>query len=136
MSVTYINPGTVHTPAGAYSHASIAEGGRIAFIAGQIAVDPAGELVGGDDAGHQFRQAFANLVSICDELGAGPLDVLDLKTYVVGEESLPAWRAAREDVFTEHYPDGSYPPNTLLLVAGLASPEFKVEVSATVRLPG
>lgn len=59
-----------------------------------------------------------------------------MKTYLVGEESLGPWRAARQKVFAEHHPHCEFPPHTLLVVSALAAPELKVEVSATARLPG
>lgn len=135
MSVSYVNPEQVMAPAGQYSHVALVEPGRLAFIAGQVALDADGELVGVDDPGAQFRQIFTNLAAILVSLGATPTDVVDLKTYLVGEESLPSFRDARRAVFGEHYPEGSYPPNTLLIVSGLVHPDLKVEVSATARVP-
>ncbi|HSJ36124.1 MAG TPA: RidA family protein [Acidimicrobiia bacterium] len=135
MSVSYVNPGQVMAPAGQYSHVAVAEPGRLAFIAGQVALDADGELVGVGDPGAQFRQIFSNLAAILDSLGATPTDVADLKTYLVGEESLASFRDARQAVFAQYYPDGAYPPNTLLIVSGLVHPDLKVEVSATARVP-
>lgn len=135
MSVTYVNPEAVSAPAGQYSHVALAGPGRFAFVAGQVALDAGGALVGVDDPGAQFRQAFANLVAILDGVGAGPTDVVDLKTYLVGAESLASFRAARQVVFAEHYPAGEYPPNTLLIVSALVDPALKVEVSAIARIP-
>lgn len=134
MSVEYVNPENHSVPAGLYSHVAIAGPGRFAFIAGQIALDGDGSLVGADDSGKQFQQVFRNLKSVLDGIGAMPSDIVELRTFLVGEESLPAFRAARELVYSEHFGAGPYPPNTLVIVSGLAQPEFKVEVSATVLL--
>ncbi len=136
MSVTYTNPDGVHKPAGQYSHVALTEPGRLVFIAGQVGFDVDGQTVGPNDVGAQFKQAFSNLVAILHGVGAGASDVVDMKTFLVGEESLAPWRAARQEVFAEHYPDEEYPPHTLLVVSALAAPELKVEVSATARLPG
>lgn len=136
MPVVYSNPDGVHAPAGQYSHAALGESGRYLFIAGQVGFDPEGELVGPGDVGAQFSRAFANVVAILRSAGSKPADVVDMKTYLVGEESLGPWRAARQEVFAEHYPDGLYPPHTLLIVSALAAPELMVEVSATARMPG
>lgn len=135
MSVRYVNPDGVHTPAGRYSHVAVVEPGRLAFVSGQVAVDSVGELVGGDDIGAQVRQVFANLVANLAEVGAAPTDVVELKTYLVGKENLAALREAREEIFAEYYPAGAYPPSTLLIVSGLADPRLMVEVSAIARLP-
>ena len=134
MSVVYVNPDGVHTPAGQYSHIAVADSGRFVFLAGQVGFDVRGELVGLEDVGVQFKQAFANLVAALDAIGASPSDIVDMKTYLVGEETLGPWRTAREEVFAAHYPDGQFPPHTLLVVSALAAPELKVEVSATARL--
>ncbi len=132
----YSNPEGVHRPAGQYSHVAQAGPGGFVFVAGQVGFDDSGEVVDPDDVGAQFKQAFANLVAILHGVGAEVSDVVDMKTYVVGEESLAPWRAARQEVFAEHYPEGRYPPHTLLVVSALAAPELKVEVSATALLPG
>lgn len=135
MSVTYVDPDGVSAPAGQYSHVALADPGRFAFVSGQVSFDVEGALVGVKDPGAQFRQAFANLVAILDGIGAGPGDVVELKTYVVGTESLASYLAARQEVFAQHYPDGKHPPSTLLIVSGLAQPELIVEVSAIARVP-
>lgn len=134
MSVLYVDSEGVHRPAGQYSHVAVATPGRFAFVSGQVAVDPAGEIVG-DDVEDRFRQVFVNLVANLAGVGASPTDVVELKTYLVGEENLAALREARQAVFAEHHPDGSYPPSTLLIVSGLADPGLKVEVSAVARVP-
>jgi enamine deaminase RidA (YjgF/YER057c/UK114 family) len=134
VSVLYVNPKSHPEPAGQYSHVAIAGPGRLAFIAGQVALDAEGSLVGGDDVGEQFRQVFANLKAVTEGIGAALTDIVELRTFLVGADSLPSFRAARGEVFDEHFPDGGYPPNTLLVISGLASPQLKVEVSAIALL--
>lgn len=134
MAVTFVNPENHMAPAGHYSHAAIVSGAsRLAFIAGQVALDGDGSVVG-EDAGAQFEKVFANLVNVIDGLGAKPSDIAELRTFLVGNESLPGFRSGRERAFRRWFPDGNYPPNTLLVVSGLAQPELKVEVAATVAL--
>lgn len=113
---------------------AIASGHRLAFIAGQVAMDQSGQLVGPGDVAAQTRQVLANLARICEELGASPGDIVELRTFVVGSESLDGFRSARSEVFFELFPNGVYPPNTLLVVSGLAKDEFKIEISAVVAL--
>lgn len=136
MSVTYLNPEGHPLPAGRYSHVAIAQGGRIAFIAGQVAVDADGVLQAPGDTAAQMAVVFRNLGNVLEKLGVGFGDVLELTTYLVGEDAREPWMAARGDVYAEHYGDGPFPPNTLLIISGLAHPDMKVEISATVRLPG
>lgn len=135
MPVRYHNPANLHQPAGQYSHVAIGEQGRLAVLAGQIPLDQDSALVGLDDIGAQFEQAFRNVKTILDDLGAQPSDILELRTFLVGEENLAAFRQARESLFTEYFDDDRYPPSTLLIVSGLASPEIKVELAATVLVP-
>ena len=136
MTVRYLNPENHLPPQGRYSHVAIAQPGRLAFIAGQVALDERGELVGPNDVAAQFPQVFRNIGRVLDGIGAGFRDIVELTTYLVGEESRAPWLAARDAVYREHYGDGPFPPNTLLIISGLVRPEMRVEVSAVVRVPG
>lgn len=135
MGVCYLNPDGHPLPAGRYSHVAMAEPGRLAFIAGQVAVDTDGTLLAPGDVAGQMPVVFRNLGSVLDKIGASFSDVLELTTYLVGEGAREPWLVARGDVYAEHYGDGPFPPNTLLIISGLAHPDMKVEISAIVRLP-
>ncbi|MEL7467588.1 MAG: Rid family hydrolase [Pseudomonadota bacterium] len=135
MSVQYLNPEGYPRPAGRYSHVAIAEPGRLAFIAGQVAVDADGVLQAPGDTAGQMPFVFRNLGTVLEKIGASFSDVLELTTYLVGADSRQPWMEARDAVYAEHYGDGPYPPNTLLIISGLAHPDMKVEISAIVRLP-
>jgi enamine deaminase RidA (YjgF/YER057c/UK114 family) len=136
MAVRYLNPQNHLAPQGRYSHVAIAEPGRFAFIAGQVALDGQGDLVGPNDVAAQFPQVFRNIGNVLEGIGAGFRDIVELTTYLVGEESRAPWLDARTAVYAVHFGDGPYPPNTLLIISGLVRPEMRVEVSAIVRLPG
>lgn len=136
MSVGYLNPDNHAAPQGRYSHVAIAEPGRLAFIAGQVALDRDGALVGPNDVAAQFPQVLRNIGTVLQGIGAGFRDIVELTTYLVGEDSRAPWLEARNAVYAEHFGDGPYPPNTLLIISGLVRPEMRVEVSAVVRLPG
>ncbi len=58
-----------------------------------------------------------------------------LNTLIVGPDNLPGFRAARDEVFSEWYPDGDVPAHTLAVVAGLAAPELLVEIEAILAVP-
>ena len=60
MAVTHIQPTTIHETPG-YSH--VAVGAGLAFISGQVALDPNGRLVGAGDVEAQAAQVFANLAA-------------------------------------------------------------------------
>lgn len=135
-TVTYLNPETAPKPSGLYSHVAIAEAGRLAFIAGQVAVDMQGNIVAPGDCAGQVPAVFANLGRILDGLGAKFSDVVELTTYIVGPESRAPYFESRSKVYAQLFPNGSYPPNTLLIISGLVRPEMLVEISMVVRLPG
>ena len=54
--------------------------------------------------------------------------------YLVDADDVAGFYAAREQYFGEHYTDGEYPPNTLLIVQALVKPELRIEIDATARL--
>ncbi len=82
-NVTIINPSGLYDPApNGYSHAVLAKGAsRIAFIAGQGGEDSRGALP--TDFPGQVRQAYANLRTALDAVGARPDQVVRITTYVV-----------------------------------------------------
>ena len=135
-TVTYLNPESAPKPLGLYSNVAIAGPGRIGFIAGQVAVDAAGEIVAPHDVAAQTPVVLENIGLILKDLGADFSDVLEFTTYIVGPESRAPWMEARTAAYARFCPEGNYPANTLLIISGLARPELMVEVSAVVALPG
>ena len=126
MPVELLNPEDLPTPS-TYSHVAIATGGRMVFVAGQVADDRTGQLVGRGDLAVQARQAFANVRRALAAAGARPDQVAKLTIYVVDHrpESLPLISEARAEAFGEHKP-----PDTLVGVATLAEPGYLIEVEA------
>jgi 2-iminobutanoate/2-iminopropanoate deaminase len=121
---------------GRYHHAVVLPAGTaLAFVSGQIGNHLDGRPVEPDPTA-QARQAFANLGVIVHQLGATPADIAKFTTLVVGADGLAGFRAARDEIFAGWYPDGDVPANTLMIVAGLASPEVLIEIEAVVGLPG
>ena len=55
-------------------------------------------------------------------------------TYVVGRDSVQGFIDGRNQVFPDIFPNGDYPPNTLLVVDGLVRDEFLVEIKAVAAL--
>ncbi len=130
MGHRIIHPECVHSTAGVgYSH--VAKAGNTVYIAGQIALDRHGNLVGRGDAEAQVRQVYLNLQAILEELGGSLRDVVKMTTYLTERASLDAFRRARNTFFGE-----PFPPNTLLFIHGLAQPEYLVEIEAVAVLDG
>ncbi|MGH3368024.1 MAG: RidA family protein [Nocardioidaceae bacterium] len=116
---------------GAYSPLARVRGPReLVAVAGQLGADSSGSLTGAGDTAAQVRQTFQNVGTALEEAGLGFADVLKFTTYVVGRDTIPDFMATRKEVFAEIYPDGQYPPNTLLIVPGLVEERFVVEVEA------
>jgi enamine deaminase RidA (YjgF/YER057c/UK114 family) len=129
VSVEYIRrPDGLGEPLGRYSHVAVGDG-RLIAVAGQFGADSNGDGVPGDLTS-QTHQVFKNLGHALAAAGASYGDVLRMNTYMVGAEHIPAFMAARTAVFAEIYPDGNYPPNTLVVVSRLVEPAFLVEVDA------
>jgi enamine deaminase RidA (YjgF/YER057c/UK114 family) len=99
------------------------------FISGQVGLDDGGHLVGDDLAG-QAAQVFRNLGRLLDEAGAGFEDVVSFTTYLTSQAHVSDFIAFRTGAFPALFPGRQFPTNTLLVVSGLARPEFVIEVSA------
>ncbi len=112
----------VHKTTG-YSHA--AKAGDLIFVAGQVANDINGNLVGRGDIEAQAVQVFDNLKAVLASAGATLNDVVKLTTYTTSV----AYRAKIAEVRARYF-SGYFPPNTFLVVASLATPEYLLEIEA------
>ncbi len=130
-----VNTDKAPQPIGAYSQAIRTAPGELLFIAGQVAVNLDGNPVGVGDVPAQTRQVFENLGGVLESVGATFSNVVEFTTYVVGRDSVQGFIAGRTEVFPTIFPDGDYPPNTLLVIEGLVREEFLVEISAVAVLP-
>lgn len=119
-----ITPDAIRPPLSRYSHAIEVEAGRrLLFASGQLGDGPDGRVPEGAEA--QTRVALANLDAILAEAGMGRENVVRLNAYVTGSEHLAGFRAARDEwIAGIEIP----PASTLVIVAGLARPDFVVEI--------
>ncbi len=132
---TVITSDQAPRPIGAYSVGMSVNAGKLVYVAGQVALDTGGNLVGPGDAAAQTKQVLANIGAILASAGAGFSDVVEFTTYVVGRESVQQFIAGRTEVYPDIFPNGDYPPNTLLVVDGLVREDFLVEIKAVAALP-
>ena len=128
---TIVNP---HAPIGAYSQVVRVKASELVFIAGQIAVGADGNPVGRNDVAAQTRQVYENIGKALEGVGATFSNVVEFTTYLVGRESFEPYAQTRSELFPELYPNADYPANTLLIISGLARPEFLVEIKAVAAL--
>jgi enamine deaminase RidA (YjgF/YER057c/UK114 family) len=124
------NPEGIHPPPG-YSHTVVATGSRLAFVAGQAALDRDFQLIGGDDLAAQTRQVMTNLSAALEELSAGWDDVVKATVYTTRPHDYEVIGAA----MAEAMGDAAPPAQVLLGVTSLALPELLVEIELVVSLP-
>jgi len=121
-SKTYLNPDTMSQPRG-YSH--VVKVGNTAYIAGQVSVARDGSVVGKGDPEAQARQIWHNLEAAVKSIGGTLNDLVKTTTYVTNINYAAAVRKVREERFPTNPPT-----STLLVVAGLASPDYIMEIEA------
>ena len=132
---TVITSSQAPQPLGAYSLGISVRAGKLVYVAGQVGVDSNDNLVGKGDAAAQTRQALENIGHVLAAAGAGVSDVVEFTTYVVGRSSVQGYLDGRGEVYPTIYPNGEFPTNTLLVVAGLVNEDLLVEIKAVAALP-
>jgi enamine deaminase RidA (YjgF/YER057c/UK114 family) len=133
VKIERINPKDLQTPRG-YSHVVVATGGRTVYVAGQIAVNAKGEVVGKGDLKAQTEQVYRNIKTALAAAGAGPKDVVKATIFVVGfkgAEDVAIVRAVRDGFFAGVAP----PASTFVAVTALANPDGLVEVEVVAVIP-
>lgn len=120
------NPASLHTPRG-YSHiAEVPAGSRMIFIAGQVALDKAGNLVGAGDLAAQTRQVFENLQLALADVGSTFADVVKMNIYMVDAGQSATLREVRDRFVNTAAP----PASTLVEVRRLFREDILVEIEA------
>jgi enamine deaminase RidA (YjgF/YER057c/UK114 family) len=132
--IDFYNPDSMAKPLGLYCHVARSKADEHLYIAGQVSLNRAGEVVGQKDFEAQMRQTYDNLRAALASAGAGFGNVVKYTTYLTRKEDLPEYRAVRNRLYEELYPDGNYPPNTLLVVDALVNDDLLVEIEAIVAL--
>jgi enamine deaminase RidA (YjgF/YER057c/UK114 family) len=123
------NPEPIHPPPG-YSHVAIATGSRLAFVAGQAAIDKDFNIVGGDDLFAQTTQVMTNLGHALDELGAAWEDVVKATVYTTQPGEYETIGRAMSQAMS-----GAAPPAQVIAgVSGLALPQLLIEIELVVSL--
>jgi 2-iminobutanoate/2-iminopropanoate deaminase len=126
MNLHVIQPKTVHdTTAYAYAHA--VRMGDLVFVAGQVARDVDGNLVGKGDVRAQTEQVFKNLRAVLEDAGSGMHKVGKVTVFITRLEYRPIVHEIRSRVFKDA---GHLPASTLAVVTSLADPDWLVEIEA------
>ena len=132
--IKFENPAALGKPLGQYSHMTRVKASEYLFIAGQVAVDKAGNVIGADDFDAQCVQTFANIEAALTSQGAGCANVVEFTTYMVHSQDIPKFMKFRLRAFPKFFPNGAYPPNTLLIVDRLVQVSLLVEVQTIAAL--
>ena len=114
-------------PLGQYSHLARVKGAsETLYIAGMLAP--------GDDFDAQCFGVFRQIETALKSAGAGWGHVAQFTTYLVHSQDIPKFMAWRLREFPKMFPDGKYPPNTLLIIDRLVQEPFLVEVQTIAAL--
>jgi enamine deaminase RidA (YjgF/YER057c/UK114 family) len=112
----------------------VAPGGEIVVVAGQVGMGQGGQVAGGNVV-VQTKQALDNVRAVVEAAGCSMRDIVRLQTFLTHAGDIDGFMAARAEVFPRYFPDGVYPPNTLLIVSRLVKPELLVEIEAMAVKP-
>jgi enamine deaminase RidA (YjgF/YER057c/UK114 family) len=132
MTISRINPEGLH-PTPGYSHVTVMQAGRTAFLAGQCPLDSSGTLVGEGDLEAQIDQVVANAMIALGAVDAKPQQVVRSVIYVVSSDQATlsaAWRRLLDSPLAPAFTSAS----TLLGVAQLGFAGQLVELDLTAAL--
>jgi enamine deaminase RidA (YjgF/YER057c/UK114 family) len=123
------NPETMAKPTAGYSQVAEIGEGKIVYIAGQVALDKAGNLVGKDDFRAQVQQVFENLKMAAEASGGDFNDVVKLNYYCAASVD-PSQMTVVREVRDKYVNTANPPTSTFVFVQRLVRPEWLIEVDA------
>jgi len=125
--IKILNVDALGKPLGQYSHMTRVKGAsETLYIAGMLAP--------GDDFDAQCSGVFRQIETALKSAGAGWRNVAQFTTYLVHSQDIPKFMAWRLREFPKLFPDGKYPPNTLLVIDRLVGEPFLIEVQTIAAL--
>lgn len=135
MSITFTDPKGL-PKVEYFRQVSIATGSRLVFIAGQVAWDVDGVLVGEGDLAAQVEQCYLNVGAALAEVGGSFANIVKLTNYVTdwSVDKMPLVQEGRARACAKLGVTTFVPPGTLIGVAALFVPEHLIEVEAIAVL--
>ncbi|MGW3117011.1 RidA family protein [Streptomyces sp. NPDC001107] len=132
MSTERVNPPDLSPPAG-FSHAVVATGTRVVFLAGQTALDTDGKVTG-DTLPAQFERALTNLLTALRAAGGTPADLARVTVYAT---DVAAYRTHAPELgrLWRELAGRDYPAMAVVEVVRLWDEEAMVELDGLAVLP-
>jgi reactive intermediate/imine deaminase len=127
QDIERINPAGMTQPT-AYSH--LVKGNNMMFIAGQVALNAEGQVIGEGDMAAQVRQVLENLTTVLASEGADFSNIVKINIFTTDIEEFFKTSAVRSEFF-----GSNAPASTLVQIERLARPVFQVEIEAIAILP-
>jgi enamine deaminase RidA (YjgF/YER057c/UK114 family) len=125
--IKILNVDALGKPLGQYSHLTrVKAASETLYIAGMLAP--------GDDFDAQCSGVFRQIETALKSAGAGWGNVAQFTTYLVHSQDIPKFMAWRLREFPKLFPDGKYPPNTLLVIDRLVGEQYLIEVQTVAAL--
>jgi enamine deaminase RidA (YjgF/YER057c/UK114 family) len=123
------NPDTMAKTTAGYSQVAEVTGGKLVYIAGQVALDRSGNLAGKDDFRAQVQQVFENLKSAVEAAGGDTHSIIKLN-YFCSESVDPAQTPVVREIRDKYVDTANPPTSTFVVVKRLVRPEWLIEVEA------
>jgi len=113
-------------PVGPYSHVARVKGGETLYIAGMLAP--------GDSLEAQCSAVYAQIEKALQSAGGGWKNVVQFTTYFVNSQEIARFYRCGEQNYPKRFPDGKYPPNTLLIIDRLVQEQFLIEIQTVAAI--
>ncbi len=126
MPIQRVNPDTVYHLTGLSATVRV---GNTVHISGQVSLDENMNTIGGNDPDAQLKQIYSNLDKLCRAHGGSIANMVKTVTFITHINQYPAVAKAREEAY------GDNPPcNSTVVVAGLAKPEWLIEIEGIAHI--
>ena len=113
-------------PVGPYSHVARVKAAETLYIAGMLAA--------GETFEAQCAAVYAQIEKALQSAGAGWGNVVQLTTFLVHSQDIAKFYRWREREYPKMFPDGKYPPNTLLIIDRLVQEQFLIEIQTIAAI--
>ena len=128
--IRFLNPASMPQSVG-YTQVAEVTGGKMVYLSGQVAIDPAGSIVGAGDLRAQTQQIFENLKAGLAAAGATFDHVVKLQLYMLDITQIQIVRDVRDRYVNTQSP----PASTAVEVRRLFRDELVIEIDAIAALP-